>query len=96
MERRPPRRPSNRPRQHAKVSDFFSDLSTTEIALGAGGIVALIAYVALIAIPAWTSYGRWWERIAATFLTFYIVAALVGIGAGIGLGIIWTYDEWAA
>jgi hypothetical protein len=65
------------------------------MAVAVAGPLALAAYIGLILIPAWTSYGRWWERIAATFLTFYIAAALIGIGAAIGLGIIWTYDEWA-
>ena len=74
----------------------LSDPGSTEMVIALAGPLALAAYVGLILIPAWTSYGRWWERIAATFLTFYIVAALVGIGAAIGLGIIWTYDEWAA
>lgn len=74
----------------------LSDPGSTEMAVALAGPLALAAYVGLILIPAWTSYGRWWERIAATFLTFYIVAALIGIGAAIGLGIIWTYDEWAA
>ena len=58
--------------------------------------LSLAAYVGFILIPAWTAYGRWWERFAAAFLTLYILAALVGIGAAIGLGIIYTYDEWAA
>ena len=74
----------------------LSNPGSTEIVIALSGPLALAAYVGLILVPAWTSYGRWWERIAATFLTFYIVAALVGIGAGIGFGIIWTYDEWAA
>ena len=74
----------------------LSDPGSTEIVIALGGPLALAAYIGLILIPAWTSYGRWWERLAATFLTFYIVAALVGIGAAIGFGIIWTYDEWAA
>ena len=73
----------------------LSDLSETEIALGAGGVVALIAYVALIAIPAWTSYGRWWERIAATFMTLFILATLLGLGAAIGLAIVWSWDRFA-
>ena len=74
----------------------LSDPGSTEVVAALSAPLAVAAYVGLILIPAWTSYGRWWERIAATFLTFYIVAALVGIGAAIGLGIIWTYDEWAA
>ena len=74
----------------------LSDLSVTEIALGAGGLVALIAYVILIAIPAWCSYGRWWERICATFMTLFILATLLGIGVGIGAAIVYTYDQWAS
>jgi hypothetical protein len=73
----------------------LSQLSVTEIALGSGGLVALIAYVVLIAIPAWTSYGRWWERIGAVFLTLFILATLLGIGVGFGAAVVWTYDQWA-
>jgi len=74
----------------------LSDPGTTEIVVALAAPLVLAAYVGLIVVPAWTSYGRWWERFAATFLTLYIFAALVGIGVAIGLGIIWTYDEWAA
>jgi membrane protein YdbS with pleckstrin-like domain len=74
----------------------LSNPGTTEIVVALAAPVVLAAYVGLIVIPAWTSYGRWWERFAATFLTLYILAVLVGIGAAIGLGIIWSYDEWAA
>jgi hypothetical protein len=72
-----------------------SHLSATEIAVGAGGLVALVGYVALILIPAWTSYGRWWERIAAAVMTLFILATLLGTGVGIGAAIVWTYDNWA-
>ena len=72
------------------------DLTPTTISVAAGALIALVAYGVLIVAPAWGSYGRWWERFAATFLTLYIFVAMVGIGAGIGLGIIWTYDQWAA
>ncbi len=74
----------------------LSELSTTEIALGAGGIVALIAYVAFIVIPAWTSYGRWWERISASLLTIYVFATLLAVGVGIGAAIVWFYDRYAS
>jgi hypothetical protein len=74
----------------------LSNPGSTEIMVALSGPLVIAAYVGLIVIPAWTSYGRWWERFAATFLTLYILVAMVGIGAGIGLGIIWTYDQWAA
>ena len=62
----------------------LTSLSPTEIGIGIGGLIALVAYAVLIVVPAWTSYGRWWERIAASFMTLFILASLVGIGAGIG------------
>ena len=73
----------------------LSQLSATEIALGGGALVTLVAYVGLIAVPAWTSYGRWWERFSAVFLTLFILATLVATGVGIGAVIVWTYDQWA-
>ena len=74
----------------------LSNPGTTEIVLALCAPLAVAGYVGLILIPAWTSYGRWWERFAAAFLTLYIFGVLVGIGAAIGFGIIWSYDEWAA
>jgi hypothetical protein len=71
------------------------DLTTTNIAIGAGGLVALAAYGVLIVVPAWGSYGRWWERFAASFMTLFILATLVGVGAAIGTAIVWSWDKWA-
>jgi O-antigen ligase len=62
----------------------LSQLTTTEIAIGVGGLFALVAYVVLILVPSWGCYGRWWERFAASFMTLFILASLVGVGAGIG------------
>jgi hypothetical protein len=72
-----------------------SHLSVTEIALGAGGFAALLAWLTFIVVPAWTSYGRWWERICASLMTLFILATLLGVGVGIGAAIVWTYDHWA-
>jgi hypothetical protein len=71
------------------------DLSVTQIALGAGALLVLAAYIALIFIPAWTSYGRWWERISAGFLSLFILATLTAVGVGIGAALVYTYDQWA-
>ena len=62
----------------------LNKLTVTEIAIGVGGLIAFVTYAVLIVAPAWGSYGRWWERIAASFMTLFILATLVGIGAGIG------------
>lgn len=59
-------------------------------------LAALIAgYLAFIVGPAWSSYGRIWERIAASLLTLFILAALLGAGAAIGFAIVVFYDNFA-
>jgi hypothetical protein len=71
------------------------DLTTTELVLAlAAGLVGA-AYIALILVPAWESYGRVWERLAAGFLTLFTLATLLGVGASIGLAVVWFYDRWA-
>lgn len=71
------------------------ELSTTQIAIGAAGLVTLIGYAAFILRPAWTSYGRVWERFAASFLSLYILITLVGVGAAVGLAVFYLYAQSA-
>ena len=72
------------------------ELTPTTIAILSAGVVALVGYVALIVAPAWSSYGRLWERCAAAFLTLYILATLLALGAIVGFGIAWYYDLFAS
>ncbi|HYN92074.1 MAG TPA: hypothetical protein VER75_09135 [Thermoleophilaceae bacterium] len=71
------------------------DLSSTEIAIALAGSLVLACYIALILVPAMRCYGRVWERLAAGVLTLYVLATLLGIGAAIGLAVVWTYDTYA-
>jgi hypothetical protein len=71
----------------------LTELTVTQISVAAGGVVVLVAYVGLILVPAWGSYGRWWERFAAAFMTLYVLVTLIGIGAGIGAVVIWSWDR---
>ncbi len=71
------------------------DFTTTELTVAiAAGIVGA-GYLAFILAPAVSAYGRAWERIAAGFLTLYILGTLLGIGAAIGLAVVWSYDRYA-
>jgi hypothetical protein len=63
------------------------------IAIGGAAALAAMAYALFILAPAWTSYGRFWERIAASFLTLFILATLLGIGIAIGLAVVWAYTS---
>ena len=70
-------------------------MTTTELAITlATGIVAA-GYIAFILVPAISAYGRFWEKVGAGFLTLFILAALIGIGAICGLAIVWSYDQYA-
>jgi hypothetical protein len=71
------------------------ELSTTELVIVLAGALTLVCYVALILVPATRCYGRVWEKLAAGVLTVYILGTLLGIGAAIGLAIVWTYDTYA-
>jgi hypothetical protein len=57
-------------------------MSTTATYLVAvcAGVFGLALYVGLILVPAWGSYSRIWERLAATVLSLYVLAVLVGTG----------------
>jgi hypothetical protein len=69
-----------------------NDTLTYVIAAGAAGI-SVIAWAALVLVPAWTSYSRVWERLLATVLSLYILAAFAVAGSLLGAAILWYYDE---
>ena len=71
------------------------NLTTTELALALAAGVVGAAYIAFILVPAWESYGRLWERLAASFLTLFTLATLLGVGASVGLLVVWSYDRYA-
>jgi len=72
------------------------DLSNpVTISLVLTGVVAAAGYAMFIVAPAWASYGRVWERIAASFLTLFILAAMIGLGTALGGAIVWFYDQYS-
>ena len=71
----------------------MSNQTTTIVVAAACGLLALAAYVGLILVPAVTSYSRVWERIAAAFLSLYVLGAFVIAGIGGGAGVVWFWDR---
>jgi hypothetical protein len=58
-------------------------MSTTdinELVAVCAGVFGLALYAGLILVPAWTSYSRLWERVAASILSLYVLTVLVGVG----------------
>jgi hypothetical protein len=58
------------------------------------GVLGVAAWVGLILVPAWSSYTRLWQRVAAGFLSIYVLAAMMGIGLAGGAGVIWFWDRY--
>ena len=67
--------------------------TVTYVILGMTGAVILGAYGYLILVPAWTAYGRNWERVAAAVLSLFVLAAFAGSGLGVGLVIVYYWDS---
>jgi hypothetical protein len=53
----------------------------------------VIAYIAFILVPAWGAYSRIWQRLAASFLTLYVLAAFIIAGAAGGAAIVYFWDR---
>ena len=71
------------------------DLSSTDIVIALASALVLVCFIVLIVLPATRCYGHVWEKLAASVLSLYVLATLLGIGAALGLAIVWTYDTYA-
>jgi len=69
------------------------NLTPTQIGLGVGGLIALTGWAIFILVPAWASYGRVWERIAASFMSLFMLATLLGVGVGLGAIFLLVYTH---
>jgi hypothetical protein len=74
----------------------MSNETITYVVAGTCAVLGLAVYVGLILVPTWQAYSRVWERLAASFLTLYVVAAFALVGVVGGAAIVWFYDRWAA
>jgi hypothetical protein len=70
-----------------------SNTSITYFVGACAGVFSFAAYVAFVAVPAWTAYSRVWQRVAAVFLTLYVLATMVGIGVLIGVLVTLNWSE---
>ena len=52
-------------------------------------VFGFTAWVGLIAFPAWQSYSRIWQRVAAVFLSLYSVASFLVVGVALGALVVW-------
>ena len=69
----------------------MSNESIILLVAACSGVFGFAAWVGLLAIPAWQSYSRVWERVGAVFLSLYAVAAFVGAGVALGALVVWLW-----
>ncbi len=58
----------------------MSTSTTTDLIVVCAGVFGFALFAGLILVPAWSSYSRLWERLAASVLSLYVLAVLVGAG----------------
>ncbi len=69
----------------------MSNTDVTYLVGACSAVFGLAAFIALIVVPAITSYRRIWERMAVLVLSGYVLVALVGGGVVLGAVIV---TEW--
>jgi hypothetical protein len=71
----------------------MTDDEKTYLIAGAAILISLIAWLLLVVVPAWKSYWRVRDRLVATVLSVYVLAAFVLAGAGVGAGVLWYFSD---
>lgn len=69
----------------------MSRTTINEVVAIAAGAFGLTLYAGLILVPVWGAYTRLWQRVAATVLSLYVLAVLVGIGIGAAAAFIYFW-----
>jgi hypothetical protein len=72
----------------------MSNIAVTYLVASCAGTFALAAFVGLIVVPAWNAYSTLWERAAAVFLSLYVLAAFLALGALGGAAVVWFWDNY--
>lgn len=69
----------------------MSNESIIVLVAACSGVFGLAAWAGLLAVPAWQSYSRVWERVGAVFLSLYALAAFMGAGVLLGALVVWLW-----
>jgi hypothetical protein len=69
----------------------MSKTAVTDLVAVCAGVFSLALFAGLILAPAWSSYTRVWERVAASILSLYVLAVLAGAGVLAGLAVVYYW-----
>lgn len=68
-------------------------IGTEYFLFGGAGVVTLLAFAALILVPAIGAYGRTWEKATAALLSVFVLIVLVLVGVAIGVLIVYYWPQ---
>jgi hypothetical protein len=74
-------------------SAALADIGTEYLLFGGAAVISVLAFAALILVPALGSYGRTWEKATAALLSVFVLAALLMLGIGLGVLIVYFWDD---
>lgn len=72
---------------------FLAQIDAIYFLFGGAGLLSLAAFTALILVPTMGSFGRGWEKAAAAFLSLFVLVALVALGFGLGVIIVYYWND---
>jgi hypothetical protein len=72
---------------------IVAKIGTEYFLFGGAGLVSLVAFTALILVPAIGSFGRTWEKATAIFVSVFVLVALLAIGVAVGIAIVYYWDD---
>jgi hypothetical protein len=68
-------------------------IGTEYLLFGGAGLISLIAFTALILVPAVGSFGRTWEKATAVLLALFVLIALLLLGVALGVLVVYFWDD---
>jgi 4-amino-4-deoxy-L-arabinose transferase-like glycosyltransferase len=75
------------------MDTMLADIPPEYLLFGGAGVISVLAFAALILVPAIGSFGRTWEKATAAVLSVFVLAALVLAGVAIGVAIVYFWDD---
>jgi hypothetical protein len=60
---------------------------------GGAALLSLLAFTALILVPALSAFGRGWEKATAAVLSLFVLIALLALGFGLGVVIVYYWND---
>ena len=72
---------------------LLADIGAVHFLFGGAALISLLAFTALILVPSLGSFGRGWEKATAAFLSLFVLIALLALGFGLGVVIVYYWND---